>query len=225
MKIVTNILFALALIICSAQAVTIIGNSPAINRTGFNTYFYDNFGVWSFAVGFTMNEPDYSLTSFSADLRYSSVGVEATAGLYANDGPGGNFLGDPGTLLATFNTVTPTSTFETYTFTLTTPYALNDGSTYFIMLNAIGGSAMWSVDNGNIGQNGQTPTSPGGVASPTSQSRWVGGGTSFTDTRIPTYEISASAIPEPGTYALLTAGLIMTCAVGLRGWLRKLRSE
>ncbi|MDL5052190.1 choice-of-anchor R domain-containing protein [Oscillatoria laete-virens NRMC-F 0139] len=210
-------LIALAMTICGGHAAMIIGNSPAINRTGHNLSIYDISGTWSFAVGFRMEEPDFSLTSFTADLRHAAgyPGVTVTAGLYANDGPGGNFGGDPGTLLALFGSTNLTSSFATYQFDLVTPYNLSDNTRYFIMLTGTGGAANWSVDNGTAGMNGQIPTSPGGEAT-WMQSRWVGGGSSYTDTRIPTYSIFATAIPEPSTYAMLLMGGILGCVMIFR---------
>jgi hypothetical protein len=199
--------FALAFTLPSLQATIIYGNLSALTNGGNNTQIEGTNGVGK-AVGFTMGDTSYDLTSVT--LRLFAAGDNALdkplITLWTSDGnkPVAQ-VGDTFT-----NPVSYTPTVSTnYTFTPVAPITLDANQSYFVVVRGIDAttSFQWLA--------GTTSIPPTGVAATSGIYRFG------LNTSVPNYTGSSSVlnwfqidgtaisnIPEPSTYAAL-AGIAM----------------
>ena len=147
-----------------------------------------------------------SLSAVTLNLELSAGGVptgSASLDLFSDAGAAG-----PGSLLqhiGTINDTTLTSSFALYTVTDASPYALTPGTAYYIGL----------TDAGSSGVLGNTVD-----ASVLARPDVAAGGLYYNNGGVQAnsggpYEIRVSAVPEPGSLALL-AGMSLTGAAFLR---------
>jgi hypothetical protein len=224
-----------ALCIGSARADIIFGNLAGYTNDGgqsgagsqINTV---NSGgsnmVTGKGIGFTMGLASYNVTSLT--LRLNNVndnpGVDVpTVSIYtANAGTAGTgSAGQANTLVGTFTNPSFTAgiTAANYTFTPAASITLNASTRYLIIvrqLNFVTDTVQefnWLNGNGTVAPTGVAGSGYavfGGTSNPAS---WTSSSTQFNWFQL---EGTASAVPEPGTYAALLGAAALTISVGRR---------
>jgi hypothetical protein len=134
------------------------------------------------------------------------VGRQLTGGIFSDVG------GNPGAVLANFNTIltAPGSSQSNLSLTTATPFTLVAGMTYWFVLDGrdpASGGLLWNGTNPNT-----SPTASGGVT-------FVGyrfssnGGTTWADsTTFNAMQINAAPVPEPSSWTMIAAGAGMLVA-------------
>ncbi len=233
MKLIAT-LFTAAFFVGSASAAIIIGNlagftSDASSGSNLNSGINfnpavagdplavpiipgspQNFG--SKALGFQMTS-SFDVTSLTLRLNNLSGNTDApTVTIYTKSGNAPGTLVGSFTNPATFTGATPSN----YVFTPTSPFVLNSGSSYFIVvqqINTVGS------DLGFNWQNGSPTITPTGTGATPTVARFGSGTTSSpstitsTSTQFNWYQLDGTAvIPEPSAAALLGLGLVSLAA-------------
>lgn len=151
------------------------------------------------AIGFTVNQAYYSLSSFSIDLA-ATTGASTTARfrLYAN-APGGAALTTQSFTLTTAKDVASLVTFTGYSVALTM------GTTYWLVVDTTSGSAATLSAAGNQLPTGTANLSYAGYRVYNETLTSFTGGTVMTDA--PNFAIT---VPEPREYTLVAGiGLVI----------------
>jgi hypothetical protein len=192
-----------------AQADLIIGNFPSNDSHGFSLINGGN----GLGEEFLMGATSYALDSVELRLFFADVAnVHLQVAIY-----GAGVTGRPGPLLETFtNPPLQNGAFVTYTFTPNSPFNLEANTHYWLVTNALPGSALVEV----VGSSpAVTPTGPGatyldqafGVGNPP-----TGPGTGSAST----FQVNGTpgVVPEPSTLVLFVLG---ASGLALGGWRRK----
>jgi hypothetical protein len=214
------VLASAVLALNSANAAIVFGNlgasgSGAIQASGGTTL---NATTWR-AIGFTAGGTDLVLNTATIGVFVNSTGTaDMRVDLYSNN------AGLPGTsLFNTTQTIAASTLNQPITFTLN--QTLTAGTTYWILAQRTGGTGntgalVWRPANGLVvptTQNASGWLSLGNAAAVTSLNdgaSWgaTGNGSSSS------ISLSASPIPEPGTWAAMA---ILAGGAAFAGWRRR----
>jgi len=216
-KTLAVILLSTALAVGSTNAAIVFGNlgatgSGAITNAGGTTLSTTQ---WR-AVGFTANGPDLVLDTATLALSVNNSGP-ATIGLdlYTSVGAGANAA--PGTSIFGTTQVIAQNSFGKVDFNLN--QTLNDGASYWIVARLITGpgTLAWRRPDPTAaptGLNGSGWSNLGGRTSTTSGTAWGDTGNASASA----ISLSASPIPEPGTWAAMA---IFAGGAAYAGWRRR----
>jgi hypothetical protein len=179
-----------------AQIVLVDNTGTASNGTSGVTS-----GTWQ-AAQFTTDNQAYTLDSVAFLLSTSSAG-SITAKIYSSDGSN-----SPITELGTLTLAgSVTGTLSNVSFTAGSTINLAANTSYWVSLEASSGTYAWSwPDSGT----GASHTGPGTIENKFSSSfnsgaSWSGGSTSSPYQ----FQVNATAVPEPSSYALLLGGVAL----------------
>ncbi|MBX3739104.1 MAG: PEP-CTERM sorting domain-containing protein [Candidatus Didemnitutus sp.] len=205
-----------AAISASAQTSIAFGNlggtTGSVPLTAAYPIFYADptTDFWG-AVGFTVGATSYTFDHVTAPFYslYSDTPTTVEGGIYSNVG------GNPGTLLAAFNTlsVAPQSTgAQTYDLTLASgTLQLQTGVSYFIVVHDAAPGPIW-VRTGSE----TTPSSSVGFTfdsyrgSSNGGAVWDSSGYYGISTIQPSFDLYVtSAVPEPSTYAAIFGAMAL----------------
>jgi hypothetical protein len=216
-KTILTILTGAALAVGSANAAIVFGNlgasgSGAITNSGGTTLSTTQ---WR-AVGFTANGLNLVLETATLALSVNNNGP-ATIGLdlYTSVGAGANAA--PGTSLFGITQVIARNSFDKVTFNLN--QTLDDGASYWLVAKLIAGpgTLAWRSPDpaaAPTGLNGSGWSNLGGRTSTTSGTSWGATGNASGSA----ISLSASPIPEPGTWAAMA---IFAGGAAYAGWRRR----
>ena len=216
-KAILTILAGTALVVGSAQAAIVFGNlgatgSGAIRTSGGTTL---NDTTWR-AIGFTAGGTDLVLNTATIGVFVNATGsADMRLDLYSNNG------GLPGvSLFDTTQTIDASTPNQPITFTLN--QTLTSGTTYWLVAQKAGGAGtlVWRPADGNpppITQNSSGWANLGNATAVTSfddGATWgaTGNGSSSS------ISLTASPIPEPGTWAAMA---IFASGAAYAGWRRR----
>lgn len=192
------------------NAAPIIGNLPG--NDGAAVIDLDLFKTK--AMGFTMGSQMYSLDGVSLRLRMIDFTATPVVQIWSNDSSD-----NPGTLLVTLgNPSLPANGAGTYVFTPSTPFVLNAGITYWLVV----GTTAASTDPSELDWLASNPdTAPTGPGATHFGARYDGDGPppAGASSLRNLYQLDGSPVPEPATLALMGAGLAvaMIRRIGFRG--------
>ena len=216
-KTFTAVLASTLLALGSVQADIVFGNlgangSGAITNAGGTTLSTTQ---WR-AVGFTANGLNLVLDTATLALSVNNAGT-ATIGLdlYTSVGAGANAA--PGTSIFGTTQVIAQNSFGNVTFNLN--QTLNDGASYWLVAKLITGPGTLSWRRPDptaapTGLNGSGWSNLGGTTSTTSGTSWGSTGNASASA----ISLSASPIPEPGTWAAMA---ILAGGAAFAGWRRR----
>jgi hypothetical protein len=216
-KAILTILAGTALAVGSTNAAIVFGNlgangSGAITNAGGTTLSTTQ---WR-AVGFTANGPDLVLDTATLALSVNNNGP-ATIGLdlYTSVGAGANAA--PGTSIFGTTQVIAANSFDKVTFNLNE--TLNDGASYWLVAKLITGpgTLAWrspATPAAPTGLNGSGWSNLGGRTSTDTGASWGATGNASGSA----ISLSASPIPEPGTWAAMA---IFAGGAAYVGWRRR----
>lgn len=206
----------LATLSAPASALEIFGNTGLGNAGRNLGDDYDQL-----AQGFTVGSTPYELSSVDIGLRITGTAPTSSQifiSLYTNNGSN-----NPGTLIGSFNTASPSPSFVlndngVYRFNYTGSTTLAANTTYWIVVDTTPTSPLYDwfyAENGPT----DTPTvkNSSGVGyfgtrtMLTSSSTWVNANANYSGLRY-----SVNVVPEPSTYALGLAGTLVLGTIARR---------
>lgn len=193
---------AAGLLAASASAqvtVSNLGNSSAATVT------ISTAAATPVAGSFTTDSATYSLTSVTLHLGSVDTSSPLTVSIY-NDNSG-----QPGSSLATLSGASPTSGGY-YTFT-STGLALSANTTFWVAATTSGSGAYWLNTTDDLSQS----NTGGATWTIGDDTKLFSSGSWNTIPVSALMSVTATAVPEPGTYAAL-AGLT---ALGFVAWRRR----
>jgi len=179
-----------------ASILVAMGGSDAAERT---TASVQVSAAQQPAVAFVLPAQEYRVDSVTLALRdYSSASDRPVIGFYTDD------HGRPGTMLGSplKNPLSSSNRAANFTFIPSDSLLLKPGGTYWVMASSAFGSFAWSSSDL------LTSRSPFGEASFHSYKVGLNFGEIFIeDNPIPSFVISATAVPEPGVLSILALAL------------------
>lgn len=196
----------LSMAACTTQAVTILSNLPAVGSgTGTNLGLGVDLADRTKGVGLTMGATSMTFQSMQALISNLTPDSVLSGGIFSSVG------GNPGAVLAPFNSVPIPANFAAAEVTLTTAasFTLVANTSYWFVLDGVAtsNSLLWQSLAPNVAPTPTGVTFDGYRFSSNGGTTW-GNSTTFNGVRI-------SAVPEPASLAMLLGG------IGILGWRRR----
>ncbi len=189
----------------SLSAAILLGNYPPANDDITDTLTPAPFTINQIAADLTLpSGSDYTIDSVT--LRFGNyrtdAGDVASVGFYTDNG------NQPGTLVASLLSA-PSSTSDTignFLFTPSGTITLSASTKYWLLVQGSAGSFDWHGAN-----PGQTPT--GAATWSLYKFSFDNGGSYFEISDRPSFEINATAVPEPEHYGLAIGTALVVFSV------------
>jgi hypothetical protein len=204
MKLGLTLAGVLLAVVVPSQAGLIVGNLDG-NDNGYSRANTTD-GPYVKAMGFTMASQSYTITSATLRLRERYTDgqpdiVSLLLNLYSD------VLGQPGSFLGTFTppALPLANTPTNYVFTPVGTLTLAANQSYWMLFNFV--SAPGDVESGWYGSIPNIPTTgPGGTY--LGSKRSVDNLATWQDSDLTnSYQLDGNPVPEPGTLALMFAGV------------------
>ena len=192
----------------AANAQSILNNlTGTYTTTGTNLGIGTDGADRTKGVGLTIGGGvDYIFQNMQAII--SNAGTASallTGGIFADSG------GNPGALLAAFNSINVAAgtMMANLSLTTSTPFTLTAGVTYWFVLDgpATTNSLLWNGTSPNT-----SPTAAAGVTFAGYRFSSNGGSTWTNSTTFNAMQINAAPVPEPSTWAMIGAGATLLVA-------------
>jgi hypothetical protein len=200
---------AAGLCTASANAQSVLSNlTGTYSTTGTNLGIGTDGADRTKAVGVTIGgSVNLIFQSMQAIISNPDpVGRPLTGGIFSDSG------GNPGTLLAAFNSIltAPGSSMSNLSLTTSSPFTLVVGVTYWFVLDGPDSTngLLWNGTSPNT-----SPTASGGVTFAGYRFSSTGGATWANSTTFNAMQINAAPVPEPSTWAMIAAGAVTLVAL------------